>query len=423
MARRPARSAGAPRGDGARDAGGVLRAPARRRHRSGGGGARPRRARRAGPDGERLGPLPRLGHRWRAAGRDRGRLARERVGSELGDGGALPGHDDDRAGRRRLGARAPGPAARGVRGVRDGRADGQHGLPGRGAQPRPGGPRVGRRGGRAAGGAPRERPRRSAAARLGQRVPARARPGNVVGAGRPGRRGGQGAARRPRRGGRGRARADHRLPAGRQRERGRGRRRGRDRRRGAAGGPLAARQRGVRALGARRPRLPAPRRRGGGRGLVGHRRPQVAQHALRLRHRRLRRPRRAPPRDGRAGRLSPRGRRGRPSRADRLQPRALAARPLGAGLGRAAPARAAGRLRARGALLPDGRALRRPPLRGRRRRGAAPGPQPGGREVPRPPRRRPRRPLARRGGARPGRRHLLPQRDRVARSRRRYASR
>ena len=114
----------------------------------------------------------------------------------------------------------------------------------------------------------------------------------------------------------------------------------------------------------------------------------------------------------------PAGRRRRgAARPDRLQPRALAARPVGPCLGGAAAARAWRRGRPGGALLPDGRAVRRPAGRGRRRRGAAAGAQPGGREVPRPGGRRPRRPHAGRRGADAGRGHLLPEWDGMARRR------
>ena len=63
-------------------------------------------------------------------------------------------------------------------------------------------------------------------------------------------------------------------------------------------GRVAARRRRVRALGRGEPGAPRARRRRRARRLVGHRRAQVAERALRLRPRDRRRPRGAPRRDG-----------------------------------------------------------------------------------------------------------------------------
>ncbi len=109
------------------------------------------------------------------------------------------GDHDDRAGGLGLAPRPAGPPAGGVGGLRDGRPDGQHGLPGRGARPRAGRPRVGRRAGRAAGCAPRQRARGRAASRLDRRVLRALGLGGVHRAGRRRRRGRPDAAGRPRR--------------------------------------------------------------------------------------------------------------------------------------------------------------------------------------------------------------------------------
>ena len=95
--------------------------------------------------------------------------------------------------------------------------------------------------------------------------------------------------------------------------------------------------------------------------LVGHRRAQVAERALRLRHRGRRRPRRPPARDGGPGELPPAGR--ARARADGLEPGVLAPGALAAGLRGAALARAQRRRRAGRPALRLRRALRRPARR------------------------------------------------------------
>ena len=76
-------------------------------------------------------------------------------------------------------------------------------------------------------------------------------------------------------------RAGHRVPAVRQREHRRLRRPARRVRRRARGGRVGARGRRVRALGLGQPGAPAPQRRHRAGRLVEHRRPQVAERAVR----------------------------------------------------------------------------------------------------------------------------------------------
>ena len=119
----------------------------------------------------------------------------------------------------------------------------------------------------------------------------------------------------------------------------------------------------------------------------------------------------------------PDGRRRRPARPDRLQP-GVSRRAGRCPSGRRVRQLGAGGGRAGGALLPRWPSGSPTQLcRGRRRRGAAPGPQPGGRPVPRPEGARPRRPLTGRGGR--GRRRRAPatERDGVARASARCACR
>ena len=99
---------------------------------------------------------------------------------------------------------------------------------------------------------------------------------------------------RPPRRARRRRGADDRLRPGGRGEHWRVRRPRRDRRRGRGHGRLAPRRRCVRAVGRGEPVAPPSRRRVGAGRLVGDRRPQVAQCPVRLRHRLLRAPRRAP---------------------------------------------------------------------------------------------------------------------------------
>ena len=156
---------------------------------------------------------------------------------------------------------------------------------------------------------------------------------------------------------------------------------------------LAACGRRLRAVGSGEPALPAPHGRMRTGRLLGDRRPQMAQRAVRLRHRVLRRPVGATRRDELDGRVSRPGRRVGGARADGLHARVLAARPLGARLCGDPFARAQRGGSARRALLRRGGAAGR----GRRRDSRVHRPerrraQPGLRAARRSRRGRPRRP-------------------------------
>jgi Pyridoxal-dependent decarboxylase conserved domain len=194
--------------------------------------------------------------------------------------------------------------------------------------------RVGREGAQPDRRAPGPGAGRGGAARLDRPRAALPRPGRA-GAGR-GRRPGPAGRRRPRGSPDRRVRAGDRVPAGGQHPLGRVRpvrRGGRDR---PPGGRLGARGRRVRAVGRRLTGAVRAHPRHGRRRLVGHRRAQDPEHAVRLRARRRRRSGGAARRARRAGQLPGQRRRGRSTRpcAEDVPPGAR-----GAGVGRARVAR------------------------------------------------------------------------------------
>ena len=149
-----------------------------------------------------------------------------------------------------------------------------------------------------------------------------------------------------------------RVRAGRQRQH-RRRRPGRaDQRHRPPARRVGARRRRVRAVGGGEPAAAAAAGRRRASGLVGDRRAQVAQRALRLRPGLLCRPAGTPGRDGRAGGLS-RARVGRRARRARPQPRDLPARPRVRRVRRAAGAGARRRRRSGRAQLRAGPPVRR----------------------------------------------------------------
>ena len=251
---------------------------------------------------------------------------------------------DRRGGCRRVAARAvrasPGRVVR----VRDRLPDGaRHGTRSR-ARARAARARLGARRPRSLRRAAGARRRRRQASRHGRQGASTARHGRTRD--RPRGRPGTNGRRRPP----ARRAPDDRLRAGRRGEHRRVRRRRRDRGPRARGRRLAARRRRLRAVGGGLPLAPAPRPRRRARGLLGDRRAQVAERAVRLGPRVLRAPGRPSSRDGRPCRV-PRARRRREPRPARLEPGVLAPRARLSGLRGPSLARAFGRLRADHALV------------------------------------------------------------------------
>ncbi len=278
----PGRSSGAAAGHRRRGRPSARCRPAGRTERPRRGRAAARGRLHPGPHRDARRPVLRVRDRRHASGRARHRLAGQRLGPELRtarhDPGAhrRRGHRDHLAGRP---ARAPGRVRDRVRhrrhhGERDGaRLRPRRGAPACGlgrlarrAQRRPPGARAGRRGtprhdrpgaalprpGRTGAGGGR---RAGPAARRRAATPAGDRPGGTDDGAAPGRQRALRRLRPPGRGDRGRA------PPRR----------------------LGPRRRRLRALGGGLAPAPAPRRRTRGGRLVGHRRAQDAQRALRLR--------------------------------------------------------------------------------------------------------------------------------------------
>ncbi len=353
------RGAGAGRPDGSRD---------RRRAAGRGRGSGDRR------DPERT--LLRLRDRRLGARGARGRLAHDGVGSERRPLRRWAVGVHRRGSCRRLGQRSARPAGARIVRVRHRMPDGARHRAGRGALPRPAAGGLGCEPRRLDGRAARARARRRESPRDGEPRAAAARP-RRAGDRRRGRartHARRRAARRARVGGW----ADDRVRAGRRGQHGRVRplRRDRGRRRGRR--RVAARRRRVRALGCDRPVARAPPRGRRARRLVGDGRTQVAERAVRLRHRALRAPGGAPRGDERSGRVFDPGRRRRRSRPGRLDARVLAPGARLHGLRGDSVARTFGDRRDRRAVLRGRRTVRArdrcAPRRGdRERRRAEPG--------------------------------------------------
>ena len=318
-----------PLGDAGEDPAGGRRGPRARRRR--------RARRRPGP------ALLRLRHRRRAAGGDRRRLADGGVGPERGRLRRRPGAVGRRGGRGGLGARAARAAGRQRRRLRHRRPDGELHLPGGGAARGAARRGLGRRGRRAAGrpGGPGRR-RRAGARDDRRRLPdARPRRRARCGSSRPTTRGGCAptpcATRSPsttgrRSSARRRARStpapfDPLGPITRGLPRAR---------------RVVPRRRRLRPVGGGEPARRGAARRRRARRLVGHRRAQVAERPLRLRHRGRRRRRGAPRGDDLDVGLHPRPRRRRARGASTGRPSSRAARAASRSTRRCAPSAATG---------------------------------------------------------------------------------
>ena len=148
---------------------------------------------RAGADRDALGPVLRLGHRRRPAGRARRGLAGQRLGPERRPAPAHPGAQRRRGRRRRLAAGPARPPGRQRRRLRDRGDDGELHRPRRRPRRRAAPRRLGRRGAR-----PGRRPagpgaRRCGAPRHGRPGAALPRPRGARAGRRPTRRAGSGA--------------------------------------------------------------------------------------------------------------------------------------------------------------------------------------------------------------------------------------